>query len=265
VKNKIPSNDEFQPDFVRKANFIYVWMTIVIVILLFVCFTYNVIQRFYPNIPYANEFYILNCIVCILIFVGWIADAGLVKYCQYRYQKLGETQSRHQRTRRGDTGSGKIGEHEDQKTIEDFSLLGYKMRSWEYYKVKAHTITENAKHIFEAKKPRPDFTKEPVELINVRKKTIDVDSWDNVIMAVFTNYDPPTAVRNKWFVDIEGCVMLATLEFGRRFPKHEFAKIGQRLQKALKLTGEDIIRMSNGQKKFWITHKDGQAQFTSEK
>lgn len=71
--------------------------------------------------------------------------------------------------------------------------------------------------------PRPDFTKESIEMVDCVLKDKDGNQAE-APEAIFNNYPPREAVTRGWFTDEKAYFMVAALEFFRRFPNHERAK-----------------------------------------
>lgn len=76
---------------------------------------------------------------------------------------------------------------------------------------------------FLPKKPRPDFTKEPIRM---QEYFWHDDFRGNMYTEepIFSNISPIIALKNNWFHNVEEYQIIASLEFARRFPAHAYSK-----------------------------------------
>ena len=77
---------------------------------------------------------------------------------------------------------------------------------------------------FLPKKQRPDFTKEPLEIkeLHWRDDFIPEEMIANEPM--FSNISPVVTLKNNWFHNVQEYQIIASLEFARRYPSHEYSK-----------------------------------------
>lgn len=98
------------------------------------------------------------------------------------------------------------------------------------------------------KKPRPDFSKTEVCLTNFIVKQHGREDI-STIHAVFPEYPGEMAKKYNWIDDYYEYMILADLEFKRRYPDHDFSK---KAWPSLKYSADIILMLSQGKKKLSI-------------
>ncbi len=71
---------------------------------------------------------------------------------------------------------------------------------------------------------RPDFTNEEVALVSTREIGLKSRGKSSEMVAIFPEWNEYIAKKFGWVKDSAEYYLLASLEFSRRFPKHEFSK-----------------------------------------
>lgn len=109
-------------------------------------------------------------------------------------------------------------------------------------------------------KPRPDLSKESVELVEIYQAESMWDMERYFYVPVFSNISPIRSVIANWFRNIPEYDNFAWLEFCRRNPNHQFAKNYRKAHRISKKNVEDYI---SGKKSFHVYIIRGGSQIIS--
>ncbi|OQA03385.1 MAG: hypothetical protein BWY68_00750 [bacterium ADurb.Bin400] len=98
--------------------------------------------------------------------------------------------------------------------------------------------------------PRPDFSREPIELTIIQYEATEVEgAREESHIPVFSNVSPVIAKENGWVSDYNEYILIACLEFSRRYPNHELSKYWRTVSP---LSDEDILAIAKGDIKLII-------------
>lgn len=110
------------------------------------------------------------------------------------------------------------------------------------------------------KEPRPNFSKEPVEICTTNIKNLG-DNKDNFRNEpIFTNINPIKAKEQKWLHNFYEYSFLAGMEFARRFPNHKYSK---NMRKHYPYTNKQILAIAKGKQPFYINQRGKMLEFTN--
>lgn len=106
-----------------------------------------------------------------------------------------------------------------------------------------------------ARPPRPDFSKEEVELITVKEMNSDgTGEPEYYLQAVFPKIPAEVAKKYYWVSSYDEYQFLAAILFCLRFPKHDYTKNHKELVKAH--SKEDVLAFANGTRKLKILYDE---------
>ncbi|MEK9156041.1 MAG: hypothetical protein AAB360_01930 [Patescibacteria group bacterium] len=99
-------------------------------------------------------------------------------------------------------------------------------------------------------RPRPDFSREPIELTVVQhwEEGGEAPAGQSYI-PFFSNIPPHIAKKNGWVNSYGEYLLMACLEFARRYPNHELSKYWRSVSG---FTDKEILAVSTGKMKIVI-------------
>jgi len=104
----------------------------------------------------------------------------------------------------------------------------------------------------------PDLSQEPVELLQYRISDVG-EPTQTPIHATFPTFPIERAIFEGWVDTIDEYVVLADLEYARRFPDQDFSKD---MRKFLHFSDEEILSTVRGERQLVVTHDDKHTTFS---